>query len=75
MVLISIFGQELALTESNNKLDLATKKHTAMHPAAQGTQGENETEDLLNQALGCMLRVENVSKIGQGKQMDLKLSM
>ncbi len=52
---------ELALAESNA---LVAKQHITLHPAAQGTEGEKETEQFLSQALGCMMRVENVSKIG-----------
>lgn len=54
-----------------------TKKEDAprvrMLPGEQGNVGEAEIEDLLRRALGCFMAVRNVSKVGQGHELDLEL--
>lgn len=44
-----------------------------MLPGEQGNVGEAEIEELLKRALGCFMSVRNVSKVGQGHELDLEL--
>jgi hypothetical protein len=43
-------------------------------PGQQGNEGEQEIEDFLGRTVGTFMNVRNVSKIGQGHEMDLLLT-
>jgi len=45
-----------------------------MLPGEQGNVGEAEIEGLLRRALGSFMMVRNVSKVGQGHELDLELT-
>lgn len=60
------------LAQSKRECDNWQQKYST--PGLQGMAGENETEERLRTAFGHFLTVQNVSKIGQGKQMDLRLT-
>jgi len=49
-------------------------KDTRLLPSIQGAQGEAATKTKLQEAFGNWIVVEDVSKLGQGKEMDLKLT-
>lgn len=50
-----------------------SKRPTKMLPGQQGTAGELELEAFLNMTLQGFMDIKNVSKIGQGHEMDLQL--
>lgn len=58
----------------NSKLELKTDGRVEkMLPGEQGNAGEAEIEQLLKRCLGSFMLIKNVSKVGQGHELDLDL--